>query len=255
MHPYAGEEASVKRVAIIQARMTSTRLPGKVLLDLAGQPMLAQQLRRVKRCRHLDEIVLATTTNDADTPIIELARREGVAWFRGSEHDVLARYTWAARESGAGAILRITADCPLVDPDVIDLVMAELESHAQECDYASNVLERSYPRGLDAEVFFRDTLERVNRMAHSQTAREHVTWFLYRERLDLFVRRSVVDTQDNSDLRWTVDTPEDFEVVRRIYEGLGAGERFVPYREVLAYAREHPEIGALNADVEQRNTR
>lgn len=242
----------MKTVIIIQTRMTSTRLPGKVLMDLAGRPMLAQQLRRVKACREADEIVVATTTNRTDDPVVAAAEKAGVRWFRGSEDDVLGRYAEAARESKADVVVRITSDCPLIDPQVSDRVIAELKAHAGECDYAHNIDPRTFPRGLDTEVFFRDTLERLDRLSHSQAAREHVTHFLLEERPELFVTRAVADREDNSDLRWTVDTAEDLAMVREVYAGLGLGDRLASYPEVLAFVRKHPEIAAINAAVRQK---
>ncbi len=239
----------MKTVIIIQARMTSTRLPGKVLMDLCGQPMLAQQLRRVKTCRQADGIVVATTINSADDPVVAVAEKEGVRWFRGSEADVLSRYAGAAREAGADVVVRITADCPLIDPEVSDRVMVELKTHANTCDYAHNILPRTYPRGLDTEAFSRETLERLDRMSRSSAAREHVTHFLLEEHPELFVTRAVTDREDNSDLRWTVDTAEDLAMVRRVYEALDLGRRVAPYREILTFVREHPEIVALNAHI------
>ncbi len=240
----------MKRVIVIQARMTSTRLPGKVLMEVAGRPMLAQQIRRLQGCAAVDEIVIATTTNDTDNPIVELARHEGVGWFRGSEHDVLARYVGAARESQADVVVRVTADCPLIDPQVTDDVISALVNHADECDYASNILERTYPRGLDVEAFFGDTLRRIDRLAQSPAAREHVTVLLRSERPALFLRRSVVDSQNNADLRWTVDTNTDLQLVRTLYEVLGMGMHVVPYPTVLTYVRGHPQLARLNAEVE-----
>lgn len=231
----------MKRVIIVQARMTSTRLPGKVLMDLAGQPMLVQQLRRLKRCLLADEIVVATTTNGADDPVVTLADAEGVRWFRGSEHDVLSRYVGAARESNADVIVRITADCPLIDPGVTDRVIQELQSNYTVCDYASNVIRRTFPRGLDTEAFFRDTLERTHRLAQSAAAREHVTYFIYRERPDLFLHRSVIDTEDNSGLHWTVDTSQDMDMVRRMYDTLKLSEVFMSYPDIINYLRVHPD--------------
>ncbi len=244
----------MKRVVIVQARLGSTRLPGKVLMDLCGRPMLAQQLRRLKRCRRADEIVVATTTNGADAAIVAVAEGEGVRWFRGSEDDVLSRYAEAAREARADLVARVTSDCPLIDPGQTDRVIAELEGRASTCDYASNVLRRTFPRGLDTEALFADTLERVRRMAVSRPAREHVTAFIYRERPDLFVLHSVADDEDHSDLRWTVDTAEDFALVRRIYADLGLGERDVPYRDVLAHVLGRPELAAMNRHVAQKET-
>ena len=243
----------MKRVIIVQARTTSTRLPGKVLKDLGGRPMLAQQLRRLTRCRQADEIVVATTTNSTDDPVVALADREGVRWFRGSEDDVLSRYVGAAREARAEVIVRITADCPLIDPEESDRVIKALIQNREPCDYASNVVRRTFPLGLDAEAFYADTLERVNRLAHSESAREHVTVLVWKERPDLFMIQSVTDTEDNSDLRWTVDEPADLEMVRRLYEAMGVGNRPVAYRELLAYVRAHPALAAVNAGVVQRS--
>jgi spore coat polysaccharide biosynthesis protein SpsF len=242
----------MRRVVVVQARMTSTRLPGKVLADVAGRPMLAQQLRRLAACRLADELVVATTLNAADDPVVTVARGEGARWFRGSEADVLERYVGAAREARADVVVRITADCPLIDPDVSDRVVAALTAAPARWDYVSNVAPRTYPRGLDTEALFVDTLERVHRMARSHAGREHVTPFIYQERPDLFALGSVTDREDNSDLRWTVDTPADLELVRRLYAALGIGERAVSYRELLAYARAHPELSALNAPIASR---
>jgi spore coat polysaccharide biosynthesis protein SpsF len=228
----------MRRVAIIQARMTSTRLPGKVLMDLAGRPMLAQQLRRIERCRSLDDIVIATTTNSTDDAVVALARAAGVRWFRGSEVDVLGRYAGAAREAGADVVVRLTADCPLIDAAVTDRVVDALTGSPEPVDYASNVVRRTYPQGLDTEALWRDTLDRVDRHAQSaSSAREHVTSYIYAERPDLFVLRSVTDDTDASDLRWTVDVTADLERVRRLYADLGLDERVVPYDEIVRYAR------------------
>jgi spore coat polysaccharide biosynthesis protein SpsF len=235
-------------VAIIQARMTSTRLPGKILMDLEGRPMLAQQLRRVRRSSMIDKIVVATTSNATDDPVEELARAEGVGCFRGSEHDVLLRFVGAARMAGAAVVVRLTADCPLVDPEVIDSVVRELVGHG--CDYASNVIERTWPRGLDVEAMHRDVLERVHRLGISSGAREHVTPFIYSERPDLFLRRSVRQDADHSALRWTVDTPVDLEVVRALYRGLDLGRRDVPYGETVRFAFAHPELTSMNQDIQ-----
>jgi spore coat polysaccharide biosynthesis protein SpsF (cytidylyltransferase family) len=242
----------MKRVAIVQARMTSSRLPGKVLADLAGRPLLEQLLRRVAAMREVDEIVVATTALPSDEPVAELVGRLGFGVFRGDEQDVLSRFIGAARQARADLVVRLTADCPLLDPAESDRVVRVL-LEAGEADYASNVDPRTYPLGLDTEALFRDTLERVGRLGRSPDAREHVTWLIHRERPELFLRRSVTDREDNSDLRWTVDTPDDLAAVGRLYRELALGERPLPYREVVAYARAHPEIGRLNAHVAQRH--
>lgn len=230
----------MKRVVIIQARTTSTRLPGKVLMDLGGRPMLVQQLRRLARCQRVDDIVVATTVNGSDDPVTALADAAGIRWFRGSEHDVLSRYVGAAREVAADIIVRVTADCPLIDPGETDRVIAELEAHVGECDYASNILRRTFPRGLDTEALCRDTLERTARLANQAEFREHVTLFIYQGRPDLFLMRSVTDAQDNSDLRWTVDTNDDLTLVRRLYAELHLNDHVLPYRQILEHVRRKP---------------
>src|SRR5262249_13108735 len=153
-----------KTVAIVQARTGSTRLPGKVLAQVGTRPMLAQQLRRLRDAVTLDEIVVATTTESRDDPVAEIAEAEDVRCFRGSESDVLGRYVGAARASGAEIVVRLTADCPLIDPGVVDRVTGLLVNGAGEYDYASNVVRRTFPQGLDAEALFVDTLERVDRL-------------------------------------------------------------------------------------------
>ncbi len=239
----------MRRVVIVQARMTSTRLPGKVLRPLAGRPMLAQQLARLRRCA-VEEIVVATSDNSTDDPVAHLARAEGVGCFRGSEHDVLERFHGAAAEARADVVVRVTADCPLIDPEITDRVIRELVERASSCDYASNVLERTYPRGLDAEAFFADVLARMHRLARSSASREHVTLLPRSEMPGLFLRHSVTDAENNADLRWTVDTEADLRMIERIYEGLELGQRYRPYREVLRWVRAHPEVSELNRGVE-----
>ena len=238
----------MKRVMIVQARAASTRLPGKVLTDLAGRPMLIQQLLRLSECRQVDEIVVATTTDAQDEPVALLARQAAVRVFRGSTEDVLSRFVGAAQEARAEVVVRVTADCPLIDPEVCDRVIIELVEHRSECDYASNVIRRSFPRGLDTEAMFIDVLLRMDRLARSTPAREHVTVVPRSERPRLFMCRDVVDETNNSDLRWTVDTPDDLRMVRLLFEELNLGKRRVPYHEILAYVRARPELSAINAD-------
>jgi len=240
----------MKKVAFIQARMTSTRLPGKILMDLAGQPMLAQQLGRLRQCRMLDELVIATTTNVTDDPVVELARHERIRCYRGSEEDVLSRYVGAAREASAEVVIRLTADCPLIDAEIVDLVVSELVSHAESCDYVGNVLERTYPRGLDVEAFSLWALEECDRLAKSPSSREHVTLVIRQEKPELFRRRSVVDSEDNSDLRWTVDTQTDLDLVRAVYKSLDLPRFTRTYRDIVSFVRSHPELMAMNSGIE-----
>jgi spore coat polysaccharide biosynthesis protein SpsF len=237
-----------RAVAIIQARMGSSRLPGKVLADVGGATMLAQVVRRLREATRVDEIVVATSLVLDDDAVADEAARLGAGVHRGSENDVLGRYLGAAREFRAEAILRITADCPLLDPGVVDLV---IEALTDEVDYASNTHDRSFPRGLDSEALHRDTLERIARLGTSRAAREHVTAFVM-EQPALFRIVQVAAEVDDSDLRWTVDTADDLAMVRGLYEALGLDRAVRPYREVVAAVRERPELAAGNAHVRQK---
>jgi spore coat polysaccharide biosynthesis protein SpsF len=213
--------------------------------------MLEQQLKRLQRCRRADDIVVATTEKEDDTPVVVIAKAVGTRWFRGSEHDVLSRYLGAAREARADVVVRITADCPLIDPGVTDDVIAELETHQDACDYASNVMPRTFPRGLDSEALFGDALERLARLASTGPEREHVTLAVRERCRHLFLKRSVVDAEDNSDFRWTVDTANDLSLVRRLYVELELSARPVPYRELLVYVRARPELSRINAHAQR----
>src|SRR5436190_9142512 len=204
--------------AILQARMSSTRLPGKVMKDVLGQPMIARQLERLRRCETLDRIIIATSDDASDDPLEAFLRSTGVDVFRGPLHDVLARYLGAARAFGLrGPIVRLTADCPLADPGVIDDgVRLQAKTGV---DYVSNGRRRTYPRGLDMEVFKLEALEAAGREATDAYDHEHVTPFLYHHP-ERFTQGELVQDRDESRLRWTVDTPEDFAFTRRVYEAL-----------------------------------
>lgn len=243
----------MRPTVIVQARTTSTRLPGKVLADLAGKPMFERQLERLARCTLAHEVVVATTVNATDDPLVALADRLGLRWFRGSESDVLGRYVGAAREARADMVVRVTSDCPLIDPVEVDRVIAEMTARRETADYAANVLEPHLPLGLACEALWRDVLDRMDRLGTQAPAREHVTWLCRTGRPELFVSHSVRGAVDAPDLRWTVDTPEDLEVARRLYEELGLADApATTSAEIVAYCRAHPEIPAINAHVEQK---
>lgn len=237
-------------VAIVQARTTSSRLPRKVLADISGVPLIEHVLRRVGSAGTIDDVVLATTTNDQDDSLIAIAERIGARWYRGDEHDVLSRFVGAAHEADADLVVRVTGDCPLIDPDITDLVVRSLVDHRSNVDYASNAVVRSFPRGLDTEALFVDVLDRVDRFATTADEREHVTMAIYSSFPNLFNRFDVVADDDDSDIRWTVDYPADLDVVRRCYESLGLVDTQMPYRDVVSWYRMHPEIGAENANLE-----
>jgi len=235
-------------VAIIQARMGSTRLPGKVMLPLLGEPILTRVLRRTARARTLDDVVVATTTLPEDDAIVALVEAEGRPVVRGSETDLLDRYLQAARAHDADAIVRVTSDCPLIDPDVIDRTV--LAFRAGDVDYASNALEpRTYPRGLDVEVIARAALERAGREDRDPAWREHATPFIYRHPESFRLLR-VAAGDDHADQRWSVGTPEDFALVERIYDAIGRDD--FGWREALAVVAAHPSWVAVNRHVAQK---
>jgi len=239
----------VSTVAIVQARIGSTRLRGKVVADLCGDTMLARVVQRLGKAHAIDEIVIATTGKPDDDRIVAEASRLGVGSFRGSEHDVLERYLGAARAFRATTVVRVTSDCPLLDPWVVDRVVAALPG----ADYASNTHSRMFPRGLDVEAMTIGALEKMGRLGTSKAAREHVTAFAM-EKPELFEIRQVSAAQDDSDLRWTVDTDEDLALVRALYLRLGLAQTILPYREVVAYMRANPGLAQINSHIVQKPT-
>jgi len=237
-------------VALVQARMGSARLPNKVLLDLVGEPMLVHVVRRIRRAEVVDEVVVATTAEPGDDAIAECCESHGWPCFRGSRDDVLDRYYQAARQSQADAIIRITADCPMIDPGVIDRVVREFLDNQPVVHYACNSMPiKTYPRGLDTEVVRFDALERAWREDQNPGWREHATPYVYRHP-ELFHLHPVVNPIDYSAMRWTVDTPDDWTFVQRVYEHFGH-DRF-SWQDVLAVLDEHPEWRSINAHVRQK---
>lgn len=230
--------------AIIQARMGSTRLPGKVLRPLSGRPMLWHVLERVKAAKTVDDIILATAKTPQDRPLKSLAKSSGVACYFGSESDVLDRYRQAAKLSKSGTIIRITADCPLIDPEVIDACVRAFKKG--KCDYASNAIRRSYPDGLDVEVFSLEALDRAWKEAKLQSEREHVTSYIWKNP-HKFKLLDVVQKTDLSSYRWCVDKPEDLAFVERVYNELYREDRLFTTKEVLALLRQRPELAQINA--------
>jgi spore coat polysaccharide biosynthesis protein SpsF (cytidylyltransferase family) len=236
----------MRTVAIVQARMGSTRLPGKVLMDIEGKPTLQRVVERIRRARRVDEVVVATSDLPADDAIERFCGEIGVACFRGSEGDVLDRYHGAAAAHGADVVVRITADCPLLDPAVVDRVIAAF--HEGGCDYAANCrMEVTYPDGLDTEVFSRDALERAWAQARLHSEREHVTPYIWNHP-ERFALRVVRNDRDLSALRWTLDEPDDLAAIRAVYAELG-GDRPFGMEEVLDLLARRPELAALNAHI------
>lgn len=236
---------------IVQARMTSTRLPGKVLKPLLGKPLLEYQIERLRRVKLADGIVIATTENTDDDPIVELSEALQVGCFRGSEQDVLSRYYGAAQAYNADRIVRVTSDCPLIDPQIIDQVIQFYLSHSGRYDYVSNSLQRSFPRGLDTEVFPAWALEQAHREATAPPEREHVTPFIYNHP-ERYAIGQVTAAQDLSHHRWTVDTPEDFELIRRMLEALYPQVPNFTLQDCLDLIDQHPDWPAINGHIEQK---
>ncbi len=241
----------MKTVIIVQARMGSTRLPGKAMLEVAGETLLGLLLKRLRLVSQADAVVVATTTAGRDLSIVDQVQGLGLPVWRGSEEDVLARYHGAAMAHRADVVVRITADCPLMDPAVVDRVIGAFRQAAGACDYVSNTLDRTYPRGLDCEVFSIAALDEAFHRATDPAEREHVTPYIYRRPVRFRILQ-VRGDQDLSRHRWTVDTPEDFELIRRILEELlPAGTDFAT-GDVLRLLREHPDWEAINSRVEQK---
>ncbi len=236
-------------VAIIQARMGSTRLPGKVLMDLAGKPMLERVIRRTGRATRLSEVVVATTTNPQDRVIARLCHDLGVPFTCGSEFDVLDRYYQAAVRYHADAIVRITADCPLIDPGIIDNVISEF-LNLPYVDYVSNTFSlRTFPRGLDVEVMQFKALERARTLDRSRLSREHVTRYIH-QRPDIFSIRAYWHTEDLSKFRWTVDTPEDLKLLRLIFSSFNNDE--FTWLEVVDLLEANPDLNLINSHIVQK---
>lgn len=240
--------------AVIQARMTSTRLPGKVLLPAAGREMLAHQIDRVRRAATVEAICIATTVNATDDPVAALAEREGVAVFRGSEPDVLDRFVRAAGHVGATVAVRLTGDCPLTDPALIDAVVELFRTSVPPVDYATNSFPRTWPIGLDVEVASMEALRTATAEADDPYDREHVMPFLYRQP-ERFRIASHVAPADLSGYRLTLDERSDYELIVRVLEALLPVDPAFGWREVVALLDAHPEWRALNAGVGQKQRR
>lgn len=238
-----------KVVGIIQTRMGSSRLPGKVLKPILNVPLLKHMMARLARCRALDEVVIATTEEPQDQVIIDFARENDYLYGIGPEEDVLGRYHKVALERKADHVVRLTSDCPLIDPEVTDRVV-ELHLQSEKNDLTSNVFFRSYPRGLDTEILTLPCLERVLSETDDPLYREHVTNYIH-DFPEKFVVENVAMDEDLSHLRWTVDTEKDLEFVRRVYEVLYPKNPHFGYRDVLSYLNENPECMAINAEVPQ----
>ena len=254
-------------IAIIQGRMASSRLPGKILADIAGQPMLSRVYIRTSRAATITETVFATTTDSSDDPVAEYCDFGGIPFTRGSQFDVLDRYYQAAREFRAEIVVRITADCPVIDPELIDDSVNTLLD--DQYDFVANRLPppfaRTYPIGLDIEICTFNALERAWKESTETFHREHVMPYLY-EGVELIPENRSLSTgtsprgykiaqlhhtSDFGDYRWTVDTPEDLEFMRRVYARFGNRDDF-SWKEVLDLVHDEPDLMKINAGVKHK---
>ena len=241
----------MKVVAIIQARMGSTRLPGKILKKVMDKTLLEYQLERVQQSTLIDEIIVATTEKEQDQAIVKLCEQLGQKVYRGSENDLLSRYYGAAIQRKADVVVRLTSDCPLIDPKVIDGVIQLYLKRQVDIDYASNTLERTYPRGLDTEVFSFEALQKAHEQALLERDREHVTTYIYTN-LSEFRLVNFTCGQSLGSHRWTVDTEEDFELIKRILEHLYPNNPQFTMQDVLDLLKINPTWVDINAHIEQK---
>lgn len=233
----------MRTIGIIQARTSSTRLPGKILLPVMGRALIEYQIERVLRARLIDRLILATTASAEDDSVEDVCRRMGIDCFRGSRDNVLERFYLAAEMYEPAHVVRLTGDCPLSDPYLIDEVIAfYLDSG---CDYVANCITPCFPDGLDVEVFSFKALKEAYSKAVLPSHLEHVTPYLRQE--GLFKVMEFPADCSHADLRWTVDEHEDFLLIKGILEGLYPAGRAFGWRSVLYFLNEHPELAGLNA--------
>ncbi|MBU0686375.1 MAG: glycosyltransferase family protein [Candidatus Margulisbacteria bacterium] len=229
--------------ALIQARIGSTRLPRKILLDLEGKTVLARVIERVKASKHIDEVIIATTINKEDLTIVALCAGLGIRVFCGSENDVLDRFYQAARLFNIDHIVRVTSDCPLVDPKIIDKVISLHLS--EQSDYTTNTLKETYPDGQDVEIFTFEALKKAWLQATLASEREHLTSYI-RKNPEIFKHKNLENKENLHKKRWTLDEPEDFEFIKTIYEGLYYQNPLFGMNEILELVNANPAIEKIN---------
>lgn len=231
-------------IGILQARTSSTRLPGKVLMNIIDEPMIIHQLRRLKRCKHLDDIIVATSSKETDDHLSQICTEAGYRVYRGSLDDVLDRFVQAIKNQTCDHVVRLTADCPLTDPSIIDAIIKKhLKSNS---DYTSNILPPTFPDGLDAEIFKVSALLNAWENAILPSHREHVTPYIYGNPT-IFSLDNYENNKDLSKMRWTVDEVEDFNFVTEVYEHLYKFKPDFAMNDILSLLDNKPDIAAKNA--------
>jgi spore coat polysaccharide biosynthesis protein SpsF len=234
----------MKTVAIIQARMNSSRLPGKVLTDIAGKPLIQRVVDRARAAKVFDEVVVATSQEASDDSLVLYCEENDIPVFRGNLNDVLDRYVQAATKHNADIVVRLTGDCPLLDSNVLHKLMTMYETG--DFDYVSNVVERTYPDGLDAEVMSIETLKRAHQEATLPSEREHVTPYIHKHPEQFRLGHLTMD-RDLTQHRWTVDEPRDLELVRAIVSHFG--DKTFGMEDVLAFLEANPSLQRINAGI------
>lgn len=233
-------------VAFIQARVGSTRLPGKVLMDLEGKPVVLRVIERVKKASNVNEVVVVTTFDPKDLPIVKLCAELGIRVFCGSEDDVLDRFYQAAKLIKPEHIVRITADCPVMDPAIIiRVVQQHIKNH---CDYTSNIIEENFPDGEDVEVFSFEALKKAWKEADLMSEREHVTLYI-RNHPERFSLSSVKSELNLSNQRWTLDTDKDYAFLTSLYKELGSEDEYFGMNKIIALLKERNELNTINAGI------
>lgn len=243
----------VKRniVATIQARMTSTRLPGKILKPAMGRPLLAYMIERLRRIPSVEDILLCTTVNPSDDVLVDFAQKQGIMCYRGSEENVMSRVLEAAQEYDVETIVETTSDCPFIDPEICEQVIQLYRD--SRADYCSNIYKRSYPIGMDVQVFKTDILADAYLRTTDPEEREHVSLFIYRhpELYDLQWLEAPEELHDPH-LRVTLDTAQDYEMLCKVLEEIYPHNQCFKLSDVLAYLQMHPEVRAMNNDVQHK---
>jgi spore coat polysaccharide biosynthesis protein SpsF len=244
----------MKRVLlIIQARMTSTRLPGKVMKNVLGKPLLAYLMERVLRVNKADQIVVATTKNKEDDVIAKFCKENSVHIYRGKEDDVLSRFYEVAVTYSADVIVRITGDCPLIDPAVIDIIIGHYLKSEGKFDFVSNTIHRSFPRGMDVEVFSFDALAEAFHYSKSKSEKEHVTPYIYNN-TEKYKLGGVLNEENFSDYRLTVDTKQDFTLIEKILSAIYPKNPTFSMEDILQLLERNPSWSNINKSVKQKTT-
>lgn len=247
------EKQNLGIAAIVQARFGSTRLPGKILKEINHKPMLWHVVNRLSHSKLIDKCIVATTVLAEDDQVQKFCEENNFLFYRGSSEDVLSRYYNVAKSFNAKIIVRITSDCPVIDFSIIDKMLEEFISgtRMERLDYLSNVLTRSFPRGLDTEIFTFAALEKAYNEAIQVYEREHVTPYIYNHP-EIFTLKNFSNEKDYSFHRWTVDTQEDFNLIENIYKSLYEKNKMFLFEDILKLFEEHPALIEINQNIQQK---